>query len=79
MNFKVFLVITALILTTAEILSYISSRLWDICSSHSPLSEQFNRKKLNNLYFFIEKLKTIFYASFLILLIIAGVTNIFFN
>ena len=78
MNPKVFLVITALILITAEILSYINSQLWDVCFNHSPLSEQFNRKKLKNIYFFIEKLKTIFYASFLILLIIASVINIFF-
>ena len=67
MNLKIFsLIITLLILFVAELFSYASSQLWNICSSHSPLSEQYNRKKLNNLYSFVEKTKSVFYAFFLI-------------
>ena len=72
MNLKIFfLIITLSTLITAEFLSYISSRLWDIYSSHSPLSEPFNRKKLNALYFLIEKIKTVLYVLVIILVIIS--------
>ena len=67
MNLKIFFTIfTLLILFIAELFSYTSSQLWNICSSHSPLSEQYNRKKLNNIYSFTEKTKSVFYAFFLI-------------
>lgn len=70
MNLKIFfLIITLSTLITAELFSYISSCLWDICSNHSPLSEQFNRKKLNTLYFLIEKIKTVLYVLVIILVI----------
>lgn len=71
MNLKIFFIIfTLAVLFTAELFSYISSQLWNICSSHSPLSEQYNRKKLNNIYFFIEKTKSVFYGFFLISVLI---------
>lgn len=72
MNLKIFfLIITLLALITAELLSYISSCLWDICSNHSPLSESFNRKKLNALYSIVEKIKTVLYVLVIILVIIS--------
>lgn len=71
MNLKIFFIIFTLsVLFIAELFSYISSQLWTICSSHSPLSEQYNRKKLNNIYFFIEKTKSVFYVFFLISVLI---------
>jgi len=72
MNLKIFfLIITLSTLITAELLSYISSCLWDIFSNYSRHSEQFNRKKLSTLYSIVEKIKTVLYVLVIILVIIS--------
>ena len=81
MKLKIFLTSLPLLtlLFNAEVLSHINLYIWDIISNTTSYSEHYYyRKKLITLFTTIEKIRTVSYVAFFVLLFVTAVIYICF-
>lgn len=81
MQLKIFLTSLPLLILLfyAEILSYINLYIWDIISNSTSYSKHYYyRKKLITLFTTIERIRTVSYVAFFVLLIATAIIFIYF-